>query len=92
MQTLLYGFHSHTYALTGDELARLGLPIARNPALELDAWALVRALSRHVGPESRDSLEDPGHDSLIATRDGAIRRRRRPDAPTGVWEPVEALP
>ena len=92
VQSLLYGFHSHTYALTGDELARLGLPIVRDPALELDAWALVRALSRHVGPESRDSLEDPGHDSLIATRDGAIRRRRRPDAPTGVWEPVEALP
>lgn len=92
VQTLLYGFHSHTYALMGEELAGLGLPVARDPALELEAWSLVRELSRYVGPESRDSLEDPGCDVLIATREGAVRRRRRPDAPTGVWEPVEALP
>lgn len=92
VQTLLYGFHSHTYALTGEELAGLGLPVAHDPVLERDAWALVRESSRYVGPESRDSLEDPGCDVLIATREGAVRRRRRPHAPTGVWEPVEAMP
>jgi hypothetical protein len=92
VQTLLYGFHSHAYALTRDDLRRLGLPIESDPALELVAWDLVSALRRCIGPESRESLDGEWHDALIATRDGAIRRRRRPDAPAGAWEPIEQAP
>jgi Serine dehydrogenase proteinase len=92
VQTLLYGFHSHTYALTRDDLRRIGLPIESDPALELVAWELVSELRRCIGPESRESLDGEWHDALIATRDGAIRRRRRPNAPAGAWEPIEQMP
>lgn len=87
--TLLYGFHSHTHALTGEDLRRIGLPVRDDDTVETLSWDLVRALRRHVGPESRETVEGDWHDALIATRDGAVRRRRRTDAPVGVWERIE---
>jgi hypothetical protein len=89
VKTLLYGFHSHVHALTGDDLKWIGLPVRQDDVIENLGWELVRALRCHVGPESRDTLEGDWYDALIATRDGAVRRRRRMDAPANVWERIE---
>jgi len=88
VSTLLYGFDSHTYALTADELQRIGLPVVRDPRLDAPAWEAVRALRALAGPESREHEEADWYDAVIATADGAQRRRRRMDAPAGAWEPV----
>lgn len=90
IDTLLFGFHSHTPALTREDMARIGLPIVRNAAAEDAGWDITCALRASMGPEPRQSLEHDWHDALIATRDGCIRRRRRREALTGVWEAVEA--
>lgn len=85
---LLYGFDSHAYALTADELRRIGLPVVRDAALEGPAWEVARELRRLAGPESRTREEDDWHDAVIATTEAAQRRLRRMDAPAGTWEPV----
>lgn len=86
--TLLYGFDSHTYALTADELRRIGLPVVRDARLDAPAWETARELRRLAGPESREREEDDWHDAVIATTEAAQRRLRRMDAPAGTWEPV----
>lgn len=89
VDTLLFDFHSHTYALTGDDVSRIGLPVTRNPAVDNAAWDIACAVRAHMGAESRESLEHDWHDALIVTREGASRRRRRHDAAAGVWEAFE---
>lgn len=88
VDTLVFGFHSHTYALTRDELAKLGLPLVRDPGIEAAAWRTVCELRTRIGPESRASLEDDWSDALIATREGGVLRRRRIDSPGGLWRPL----
>lgn len=88
VSTLLYGFDSHAYALTADDLRGIGLPVVRDARVDAVAWEIVRALRRIAGPESREREEADWHDAAIATVDGVQRRLRRMDVPCGVWEPV----
>lgn len=89
VDTLLFDYHSHTYALTGEDMLRIGLPVRRDAGIEASAWSLADAIRAHMGPESRESFEHDGYDALLVTRAGGQRRRRRPDAPTGVWERID---
>jgi hypothetical protein len=89
VDTLLFDFHSHTYALTGDDVRRIGLPVTHDPAVDNAAWEIACAVRAQMGAESRESLEHDWHDALIVTREGASRRRRRHDAAAGVWEAFE---
>lgn len=87
---LLFDYHSHTYALTGDDLARLGLPVVRDPAVEALAWDIARHVRTQIGAESRTSLEGDWHDALLLTRESGLRRRRSPDAPAAAWQTLGA--
>lgn len=85
---LLFDFHSHTYALTRDDLARLGLPLSRNAEAEATAWDIAREIHARIGAASRQTMEGDWYDAIVMTRDGGMRRRRSVDAPAAVWEPL----
>lgn len=86
--TLLFDFHSHTYALTRDDLARIGLPVVRDADIEAVAWDIACHLRARIGAESRQSLEGDWYDAMLVTRDGGTRRRRSREAIASVWEAV----
>lgn len=85
VDTLLHGFHSHTHALTRDDLRRIGLPVASDPLLEEAAWALVRGLRGHVGPDTRGDEESPWFDAALVTATQAVRRQRDFQVPVPHW-------
>lgn len=83
---LLFGHHSHTYALARDDMAALGLPIRRDVPTEDLAWEIARSLRSTLGGGVRRSLEDDWFDAVLATRGGARRRRRGQGGLEPVWE------
>ncbi len=89
VDALLFGHHSHGYALTREELAALGLPLRRDPATEDLAWEIAGELRGAIGGGARASEDDDWFDALFATRDGARRRRRSPGGPAPAWEAGE---
>jgi hypothetical protein len=82
---LIFGYHSHTYALTRDDLQALGLPIRADAAVEAQTWPIARTLRSIIGPGARASVEDDWFDAFIATRHGAVVRRRSEELP-GRWQ------
>lgn len=86
---LLFGHHSHSYALTRDDMAALGLPIRRDAPIEDLAWEIARSLRTTVGGGVRRSLEDDWFDALLVTRSGARRRRRAQGGFEPGWEADE---
>jgi len=82
---LIFGYHSHTYALTRDDLKALGLPIRTDAAVEAQIWPIACTLRSIIGPGARTSVEDDWFDALIATRHGAVARRRSEELP-GRWQ------
>lgn len=88
-ETLIFGFHSHTYALTRGDMSRIGLPITRNPEVENAAWDAACELRTRIGAESRESLEHDWCDAIIVTREGGMQRRRKHAVPAVTWEAFE---
>lgn len=90
VNALLYDYHSHAYALTGDELRRLGLPVIDASGIEDAIWRIACAVRQRIGPESRETLQENWRDALIATADGTFLRGRNRERPMGRWEPETA--
>lgn len=86
---LLFGHHSHSYALTRDDMAALGLPIRRDEPTEDLAWEIARSLRSTLGGGVRRSEEDDWFDAILVTRGGARRRRRGQGGLEPVWEAGE---
>ncbi len=76
VRQLMAGYHSHNYALTGDELGALGLPVKRDEMTEQLAWPISTLLQATIGGAQRASEQAPWHDALLATRAGVRLRRR----------------
>lgn len=87
-RTLIFGFHSHTYALTRDELEAIGVPVTRDAGLEPLMWAANQILREVIGPGARSTADSEWQDALIASSDGATVRRRSEDFP-GRWHAWE---
>lgn len=85
VRTLLQGYGSHDYAIDGDELCALGLPVTRDPAIEALAWEVTCAVRRTIGPESRASLTEDWHDAAVADTQVVALRRRTRGQRTGTW-------
>lgn len=85
VEQLMSGYHSHSYALTPDEMAGLGLRVRRDSAVERRAWAISRIVQATVGGGLRNGPEDTWNDALLATRDGVRLRRRRPGGLAPQW-------
>lgn len=88
---LIYGHHSHTFALTRGDLAALGLPVHGDPATEDPAWEIARTIRRLIGAAARADPDDDWIDAIVATREGSRSRRRTPSGLAPIWEasPVE---
>lgn len=85
VRTLLQGYGSHDYAITGDELRALGLPVTGDAAIEALAWDATCAVRRTIGPESRASLTEDWHDAAVADAQVVALRRRRRGERAGTW-------
>jgi hypothetical protein len=83
---LLYGHHSHGFALMRGDLAALGLPLLGDPETEDLAWEVARELRQSVGGGARRALEDDWTDVLLATNAGLRRRRRSSESVGPRWE------
>lgn len=86
MAQLLFGYGSHDYALTGSELARLGLPAAPLEQAAGLVWEMSRILQRQVGGHLRASPDAGWQDALIASVAGIRVRHRSDRALSGHWD------
>ncbi len=91
VERLTYGYHSHDYSLDGNDLARMGLPVSRDPVMEAAAWAVVRELRTRIGPETRKNADPGWSDALIATCGGGRVRMRQHDSLPGDWSSFETV-
>ncbi len=85
VQQLMSAYHSHNYALTGDEMAALGLRVRRDAGVELAAWEISKLVCATVGGGLRDVAEAPWHDTLLATRDSITVRSRQAGSMRTPW-------
>lgn len=86
VEKLLFGHHSHSFALTGGDLAGLGLPVRRDAAVEDLGWEVARELRATIGGGARATDNDDWIDALLITRKGGMRRRRSPGGLAPTWE------
>ncbi|WP_374582939.1 hypothetical protein [Pseudoduganella sp.] len=85
VRRLMQDYHSHNYAITGAELAALGLRVRRDAQAEALAWDIARTLHAGFGRGTAQSEEDEWDDMLLATRDSVNVRQRRPGGLHGRW-------
>ena len=83
--TLIFGFHSHSYALTRAEMAKLGLPVQTDRELEPLLWQIGTQLRESIGAGARLNADEPWQDAVFATRHGVRTRQRSEDFP-GRWQ------
>ena len=88
VEHLMSAYHSHHYAITGEELASLGLQVRRDPRIEDLAWEMSLLLQAHIGGGARTSVEAPVQEALLATRDGVTVRYRQADGLLPRWSGV----
>ncbi len=86
---LIYGYHSHAYALTREDLRNLGLPVHQDPDVDEMAWDLAKIMRLHIAAEFRGVHEGTWKDAILVGGGREIARLRRTDAPGGEWKPIE---
>ena len=85
IEQLLYGYHSHGYFLTRDELKKLGLKVRCEPEIEALIWELSRQIRITIGSGLRISPDDAWNDTLIATAKTTRIRQRQPGTISTNW-------
>lgn len=87
---LIYGRHSHAFALSRKDMVAMGLPVHPDMAVEDLAWEIAREILGAIGAGNRVNLEDSWIDIVFATREG-VRKRERNSQSRPVWrrDPVE---
>ncbi len=85
VEQLVNGYHSHNYALTREELASLGLTMARDAQAERLGWLISTQLQASIGGALRSAPDQPWNDALLASRDGAQLRCQRPGGFAPLW-------
>lgn len=82
---LLFGFHSHSYAITSKELEQMGLKVRQNNSVSELAWNISEFIRARVGAGGRESTESSWNDTLIATSDVLWVRQKTPGKLTSSW-------
>lgn len=82
---LMFGYHSHNYALTPAEMEEIGLNLKRQPLVEDLAWEISKVLQATVGGSLRQSVDEPWNDVLLATRDGMRVRKNQAGGLAARW-------
>jgi hypothetical protein len=86
---LMFGYHSHSYALTREEMRGFGLPVASDERLENAAWEIASELTSLLGAGVRAPADADRFDCAIITRERAMFRRTSPEDRSRVWEQRE---
>jgi hypothetical protein len=86
VEKLLYGYHSHSYALGPDDLFSLGLPVRRDAVVEAAAWEMANLLRTWIGGAARQQEDAPRIDTIIASSQYVRWRRRDPGSPSPRWQ------
>lgn len=73
---LMFGYHSHSYAITPAEMRQLGLPLNIQPDIEPLAWQISTLLQQYVGSVVRKTPDDSWQDVLLVSRDLAHSRQQ----------------
>lgn len=63
---LMFGYFSHEYCITGEEMNKLGLNFIRDRELSDITWDIANDLSNVVGGGNRNSLDDPWCDGILS--------------------------
>lgn len=69
IEKLMFGYHSHSYAMTRDELKQLGLQLATVPDIDTLVWQMSVNIQQQVGGALRQSADQPWQDVLLVSRD-----------------------
>jgi hypothetical protein len=83
---LLFGYHSHNYAITRDEMIQIGLKVKSDLDVEPLAWQISQVLQRVVGGALRQAIEEPWYDMLIASSVQVAVREKRNDGFMPRWK------
>jgi hypothetical protein len=83
---LMFGYHTHTFSLTRDDLQSLGLPIRRDAAAEAVAWDIADEWRKFRIAEARKPKDEDRINSLIATRSTTRVECRHAQSFTKAWE------
>lgn len=86
---LMFGYHSHNYAITRYEMEELGLNLRREPEVEQVAWEISKVLQSMVGGGLRQSIDEPWNDVLLASRDSMRIRQRQTGGFIPGWTEVK---
>lgn len=88
VEQLQYGYHSHSYAITREELTQLGLKIKLDPHIDVTAWKMAEQIRANLGAGTCESLEDGWYDAIIATAYEVSGRWCHPERPSHCWKIV----
>lgn len=89
---LMFGYHSHNYAITRFEMEYMGLNIRREPEVELLAWDISKVLHTIVGGGLRQSVDEPWNDVLLASRDSMNIRQKQSGGFVPCWTETKFSP
>lgn len=85
VEQLVSGYHSHSFALSNDDMTQIGLAVSSDKDVEALSWAIACQLEATIGGGVRQTMEDPRNDVLIATRDHIHIRQRFPRQIAAQW-------
>ncbi len=86
---LLFGYHSHSYAITRADLLQIGLNVKRNETVEAMAWQIAKELNTVIGGGVRKTPQDPRNDVLLATSNYAYVRQKYMDVISPSWQEIK---
>ena len=86
---LMYGYHSHSYAITRANLQNLGLRVSRDEAVEGLVWQVGKVLNSVIGGEVRQTPQDPRNDVLLASASTAYVRQRYLERIAPSWQEIK---
>ena len=89
---LLFGYHSHSYTITRQDMAEMGLNIIRDEKSETLAWQIAKVLNAVIGGGVRQTPQDPRNDVLLASSEYAYVRQRHIDTIAPQWQEIKLTP
>lgn len=67
IEALMFSFHSHDYAVTGQQLEELTLPCINNNQINAITWPIIEAFIDFIGGGNRADLDSPWCDTIIVS-------------------------
>jgi len=82
---LLFGYHSHDYGITSQEMSALGLNCLHDEQVMRSAWQISQQIQQTVGGGLRNDRSEPWTDVLFACSQSYRYRRKQADEFNPTW-------